>query len=86
MELELELELELEPELELEVEIADGLNILLMRCYPLVGGRGINMATSPLPSRRPHGGERSIWPHHPCLLGVPMVGINQPRREWMWWK
>ena len=24
--------------------------------------------------------------HHPCLLGVPMVGRNQPSKEWMWWK
>ena len=30
----------------------------------------INMATSPVPSREPHGGERSIWLHDPCLLGV----------------
>ena len=35
------------------------------------------MATSPLPSRGPHGGEKSIWLHHPCLLMVPMVGTNQ---------
>ena len=27
------------------------------------------MATSPLPSRGPHGGERSIWRHHPWLPG-----------------
>ena len=33
----------------------------------------INMATSPLPSWVPHGGERSIWLHCPCLLGFPMV-------------
>ena len=37
----------------------------------------INMATSPLPSRGPHGGQKSIWLHHPCLLGVHMVGRNQ---------
>ena len=37
----------------------------------------INMATSPLPSQVPHGGERSIGLHHPFLLGVPMVGRNQ---------
>ena len=36
-----------------------------------------NMATSPLPSQGPHGGERAIWLHHPCLLGVPMVGREQ---------
>ena len=35
------------------------------------------MATSPLPSQSPHGGERSIWLHHPCLLTVPMVGRDQ---------
>ena len=28
----------------------------------------------------------SIWLHHPCLLRVPMVGRNQPRKERMWWK
>ena len=48
--------------------------------------REINIATSPLPSQGPHGGERSKWLHHPCLLGVPVVGRNQPRNEWMWWK
>ena len=37
----------------------------------------IYMATSLLPSRGPHGGEKSIWLHHPCLLGVPMVGRNE---------
>ena len=37
----------------------------------------INMATQPLPSRGPHGGERSIWLHNPCLLRVPMVGADQ---------
>ena len=37
----------------------------------------INMATSPLPSRGSHGGEKSIWLHQPCLLRVPMVGRNQ---------
>ena len=46
----------------------------------------INMATSPLPSQGPHVGEKSIWLHHPCLLGVTMVGRNQPSKEWMWWK
>ena len=34
----------------------------------------------------PHGGEKSIWLHYPCFLGVPMVGRNQPSKEWMWWK
>ena len=43
-------------------------------------------ATSPLPSRGPHGGGKSIWLHYPCFLGVPMVGRNQPSKEWMWWK
>ena len=43
-------------------------------------------ATSPLPSRGPHGGEKSIWLHYPCFLGVPMVGRNQPSKEWMRWK
>ena len=37
----------------------------------------INMATSPLPSRGPHSGEKSIWLHRPCLLGIPIVGRNQ---------
>ena len=46
----------------------------------------INMATSPLPSRGPHGGEKSIRLHHPCLLGLPIVGRDQPSKEWMWWK
>ena len=32
---------------------------------------------SPLPSRGPHGGERSKWLHHRCFLGVPMVGRDQ---------
>ena len=36
-----------------------------------------NMATSPLPSRGPHGEESSIWLHNCCLLGVPMVGRVQ---------
>ena len=36
--------------------------------------------------RGPHGGEKSIWLHHPCLLGVSMVGRNQPSKEWMRWK
>ena len=31
----------------------------------------------PLPTQGPHSGEKSIWLHHPCLLGVPMVGRNQ---------
>ena len=22
--------------------------------------------------------------HHLCLLGVPIVGRNQPSKEWMW--
>ena len=35
------------------------------------------MATSPLPSRDPHGRDRSMWGHHPSLLRVPMVGIDQ---------
>ena len=30
---------------------------------------GINMATSPLPSRGPHGGEKSIWLHNPHSRG-----------------
>ena len=30
-----------------------------------------------MPSSGLHGGEKSIWLHHPCLLGVPMVGRNQ---------
>ena len=34
----------------------------------------INMATSPLPSLGTHGGEKSIWLHHLCLLGVPNGG------------
>ena len=34
----------------------------------------IDMATSPMPSRGPHGGEESRSLHHPCLLGVQMVG------------
>ena len=34
----------------------------------------INMATSPLPSWGPHGGERSIWLHHLCLLGSAQWG------------
>ena len=28
-------------------------------------------------SQAPHGEERSIWLHHPCRLGVLMVGRNQ---------
>ena len=28
----------------------------------------------------------SIWLHNLCLPGVPMVGRNQPKKEWMWWK
>ena len=43
--------------------------------YPWWGE--INMATSPLPSQGPHGGERSIWLHRPCRLSVPMVGRDQ---------
>ena len=40
----------------------------------------IKMATSPLPSRVPNGGEKSKWLHHPYLLKVPMVGrINLER-------
>ena len=35
------------------------------------------MATSPMPSWGPHCGERSMWLHHPCLLGVPIVGRDQ---------
>ena len=46
---------------------------------PKLGGMAttINMAISRRPSQGPHGGERSIWPHHRCLLGVPVVGRNQ---------
>ena len=40
------------------------------------GGK-INMATSPLPSWGPNSGERSIWRHHPCLPGVPIVGKDE---------
>ena len=36
----------------------------------------INMARSPLPSHGNDGGEKSIWLHNHCLLGVPMVGRN----------
>ena len=32
---------------------------------------------SPLPSRATHSGERSIWLHHPYLLGFPIVGKDQ---------
>ena len=42
---------------------------------PLVGG----MVKSPLPSRGPHGGNRSIWLHCPYLLGFPIVGRKE---EW----
>ena len=28
-------------------------------------------------TRGPHGGEKSIWLHHPCLLGVPVVRRDQ---------
>ena len=35
------------------------------------------MATSPLLSQGPHSGEGPTWLHHPCLLGVPMVGIDR---------
>ena len=45
-------------------------------CQGPQGGE-MNMATSPLPSWGPHGGGKSIWLHHPCLLGVPMVGRDQ---------
>ena len=34
----------------------------------------------------PHGGEKSIWLHYPCFLGVPVVGRNQPSKKWMGWK
>ena len=34
----------------------------------------IEMDGLALPSQGPHGGERSKWQHHPCLIGVPMVG------------
>ena len=37
----------------------------------------INMATSPMSSLGPHGGEESRRLHHTCLLGVPMVEIDQ---------
>ena len=37
----------------------------------------INMIASPVPSRGPHSGERSIWLHHRCPLRVPMVGKHQ---------
>ena len=40
-------------------------------------GTKSELATSPLPSPGPHGGERSIWLHQACLLRVPMVGIDQ---------
>ena len=36
-----------------------------------------NMATSPVPSQGPHTGEKSLWLHHPCLLGVPIAGRVQ---------
>ena len=29
---------------------------------------------------------KQIWVYQLCLLGVPIVGTNQPRKEWMWWK
>ena len=32
------------------------------------------MATSTLPSTGSLSGEKSIRLHHPCLLGVPMMG------------
>ena len=35
------------------------------------------MATSPLPSWGPHGAQKSLWLHQPCLLGVPIVRRNQ---------
>ena len=37
----------------------------------------MDMLASPVPSRGPHGEERSIWLHHPCLLRVPMSGRDQ---------
>ena len=40
------------------------------------GGGGYALVSA-LPSRGPHGGEKSIWLHHPCLLGVRVVGRNQ---------
>ena len=33
----------------------------------------VDTPSTPLPSQGPHGGKSSIWQHHPCLLGVPMV-------------
>ena len=35
------------------------------------------MGTSPMSSHGPDGGKRSIWLHHPCLLGVLMVGRDR---------
>ena len=29
---------------------------------------------------------KKVWLHHPCLLGVPIAGMNQPTNEWMWRK
>ena len=37
----------------------------------------INMTTSPVPSRGGHSGEKSIWLHLACLLGVSIVGRSQ---------
>ena len=35
------------------------------------------MHTSLLPSWGPHSVEKSLSLHHPCVLGVPIVGKNQ---------
>ena len=32
------------------------------------------------------GHRNKCVPSNPCLLGVPMVGRNQPKKEWMWGK
>ena len=32
------------------------------------------------------GHRNECVPLNPCLRGFPMVGKNQPRKEWMWWK
>ena len=32
------------------------------------------------------GHRKECVPSNPCLLEVPMVGRNQPRKESMWWK
>ena len=39
-------------------------------------GEQINMATSALPSPGRHGGEKSMWLHHACVLRIPIVGRN----------